>query len=94
MTLPNHANSTRSTWPQKQKAGRQDRHQMQISTGSHAGIVAGYMCPNSAQDMERCAPDAERWATTKRCAEARETALCMSYRLRWSKTPKMKKFKQ
>ena len=64
------------------------------TTGSHADIVVGYMHPTSAQHMGRCVPDAERWATTKRCAEGRETMLCMSYRSRWHKTPKMKKLKQ
>ena len=54
---------------------------------------SGYMPLNSAQHMERPVLDGERWATTKRCAEVRETALCMSYRLRWCKTPKMKKLK-
>ena len=48
-------------------------------------------CPNSAQHMGRRVPDVERWATTKRCAEVKETVLCTSYRLRWHKTPKMNK---
>ena len=78
----------------KTKGGQARQSPNATLTGGHADIVVGYTCPDSAQHMGRCVPDVGRWATTKRCAEVRETALCMSYRFRWCKTPKMKKLKQ
>ena len=61
-----------------QKVARLGRCQTQHPADSCADTLAGYMHPNSAQHMGRCAPDAGRWVTIKRHAEARETTQCMS----------------
>ena len=50
---------------------------IKLQTESHAGIVVGYMYPDSVQPMGRCVLDAGKWVITRRLAEAEWSAWYM-----------------
>ena len=77
MISQNHTNLTELKWLKNQKAAKIDRQQTQHLTNSCAGTVVGSTCPDSAKHMKRCAPDAGRCVTWRKCAGARGTAPCM-----------------
>ena len=65
------------------------QHTQHITSG-HEGIVVAIMFPGSAQPMEKHAPDAGKWATSRRYAGVRGIMQCMKWNRRWCRNHKKK----